>query len=101
MILGMDPIVKCKPDRITWNLDEKKIVKFKEKVKIGMVEWNNIFKKNKHDIESLDLLAEYFQLLIVDAAKEVFGFKRFNNRSAKNNRFPDVTLSLLNTFLVE
>ena len=40
-----------------------------------------MFKKNENNNKCVDLLTEYFQLLVVDSAKEVFGFKKFNSRS--------------------
>ena len=79
--LAIHPIIEYEPDRITLNLDESKIDQFKDKIKDNMKIWNEMYEKNKNNAECVDLLAEYFQLLIVDGAKEIFGFKRFNSRS--------------------
>ena len=46
-----------------------------------MIEWNGMFEINEHKKRNLDLLTEFFQLLTVDAAKDIFGCKKYNNRS--------------------
>ena len=81
MVLNFDPLIKKKPDRIAWNLDEKKKKKFCEKLKIAMKEWRVQYEQNKKNEKAVDLLTEYFQLQIVTVAREVFGYKKFNHQS--------------------
>ena len=81
-VVSVDPIIDSKPNRITWNFDERKREKFRETMKIKMKEWNEMYQKLKHDKSSVNILTEYFQLLITTTAKEILGFKKFNDRSA-------------------
>ena len=80
-VLCLDPIINTKPNRITWNFDEKKREKFQAAIKVRMKEWNDIYQKLKNDRNCVNMLTEYFQLLITTTAKEILGFKKFNDRS--------------------
>ena len=80
-VISLDPIIKIKPDKITWNLDEKKKKQFCEKLKPAMKEWKLEYEKHKKNKAAVEILAEYFQLLIVNTARKVFGFKKFNHQS--------------------
>ena len=42
-----------------------------------MKKWKQMYDQLKNDKDHLDLLVEYFQLIIVDAARKSFGFKKF------------------------
>ena len=80
-VLNTDPFIKIKPNQITWNLDEKKISEFKKRLKPLMEEWYLEYLKYKNNPNAVDVLVEYFQLLFVRAARESFGFKKYNNQS--------------------
>ena len=77
MIINSDPKIKVRPNRITWNLDIKLVSKFNDELKEKMKEWKMAYDKLYHSIENVDLLVEYFQLIIVDTARRIFGFKKF------------------------
>ena len=80
-VLNFDPKIKVKPNRITWNFDENKIPEFKKVLIPLMIDWRKEYELHKDNIEMVDSLVEYFQLAIVHAAMDVFGFKTFNNES--------------------
>ena len=77
MVINSDPKVKIIPTRITWNLDEKKIARFLEVLEPKMVEWEQAYKCLYREKCNVELLVEYFQLIIVESARQVFGFKKF------------------------
>ena len=81
MVLNSDPRLKLKPTRVTWNLDVKKVPKFREKLLPKINEWNKAYDILHDKKENVNLLVEYFQLIIVETAREVFGFKKFNGES--------------------
>ena len=80
-VLNFDPKIRAKPDRITWNFDESKIPEFKEKLIPLMIEWRREYEIHKNNVEMVDELAELFQVSIVQAAIDVFGFKTYNSQS--------------------
>ena len=80
-ILNTDPDIKFKPDKIAWNLDERKIKEFRNALRPLMQEWKMEYDKHYRNENAVDFLVEYFQLLIVKAAKNVFGFKKYNHQS--------------------
>ena len=80
-VLNTDPNIKVKPDKVTWNLDERKIKDFRKALKPLMQEWKSEYDKYKDNRDAVDMLVEYFQLLFVKAAKDSFGFKRYNHQS--------------------
>ena len=56
MVMNMDPKIRVKPTRITWNLDEKKVPKFLEKLKPKMDHWKKVYDclwKSKKNVETL------------------------------------------------
>ena len=81
MVLNTDPKMKKKASRITWNLDPKKVPRFLEVLKPKIDEWNSAYQQLYQDKANVNLLVEYFQLIIVESAREVFGFKVFNDNS--------------------
>ena len=80
-ILNCDPILYHPPDRITWNLDEKKIPAFCEALIPQMIKWRQAYDELGNDKKNVDLLVEYFQMLIVETARKIFGFKKYNGES--------------------
>ena len=40
--LNLDPMFNERPDKICWNLDESKKVKFQEAIKVKMISWNEM-----------------------------------------------------------
>ena len=77
MVINSDPKVKVIPTRITWNLDEKKIKQFIDVLEPKMLEWKQAYNCLSKDKQNVELFVEYFQLIIVESATQVFGFKKF------------------------
>ena len=78
---NFDPKIKEQPSKIAWNLDEKKVEEFNNKLLPLMEDWKVEYDMHWKDESMVDSLVEYFQLIIVSTAKEVFGFKKYNNQS--------------------
>ena len=77
MVINSDPKIKIIPTRITWNLDEKKVQKFIDALKPKIMEWEHTYNCLYKDKQNVELLVEYFQLIIVETATEIFGFKKY------------------------
>ena len=81
LILNLDPKVKTSPTRIIWNLNPKKVPQFLDVLKPKIEQWKLAYNALYHDKSNVELLVEYFQLIIFESASEVFGFKKFNDDS--------------------
>ena len=46
-----------------------------------MDEWKMVYQQLYHQKENVNLIDEYFQMIIVESAREAFGFKIFNDNS--------------------
>ena len=77
MVINSGPKIKVIPTRITWNLDEKKVQKFIKALEPKMIEWEHTYNCLYKDKQNVELLVEYFQLIIVETATQIFGFKKY------------------------
>ena len=81
MTLNLDPKLNSVPDRFTWNFDEKKVNEYKVLLIEKMIRWKKFYDNLKDNSDNVDKLVKCFQLMIVDAAKNSFGFKKYNSKS--------------------
>ena len=80
-VINVDPICHKVIDRITWNLQPKLRSKFIAKLDPLMKRWRIQYERHKMDKSKVGPLADLLQLLIVKAAQESFGYKKFNSQS--------------------
>ena len=54
--------------------------------------WNEMYEMYKHNIEYVDKLVEYFQLLITTTAQDILGYKKYNSQSVNwvDNKIYDI-----------
>ena len=81
MILNADPKIRSKPTRVTWNLDPKKVQLFNDALEPKIEKWKDVYYQLYHEKENVELLVEYFQKIIVETARETFGFKKISENS--------------------
>ena len=69
--------------KYTWRFNKKRDNYYCKLIKNNMEEWFKYYLINRFDIDALDDLVEYFELLIRDAAIEAYGIKVYNKNNPK------------------